>query len=234
MIPLRDENPASLTPVVTRVLIAINVAVFLYELLLGPQLREFLFTWGMIPERITLALQNHDEPVLTAALTAFTSMFLHGGWMHLIGNMWYLAIFGDNVEDRLGHVGYLFFYFAAGLAAAAVHWYTNSDSRVPTVGASGAIAGVLGAYAAAYPGARVITLVPLFPIFVQVIALPALVVLGLWFVLQFFSGFLTIGAAGAGIAFWAHVGGFAFGFLVMKLFGAPRRPREPSEAWVEH
>jgi rhomboid family protein len=234
MIPLRDENPASTTPVVTRVLIAINVAVFLYQIVLGPQLRDFIFTWGMIPARVTLALHAHEEPLLGALLPAFTSMFLHGGWMHLIGNMWYLAIFGDNVEDRLGHAGYLAFYLVAGLAAAAVHWYTHSDSRVPTVGASGAIAGVLGAYLAVYPRARVITLVPLFPIFVQIVALPALVVLGLWFVFQFFSGFLARGMTGGGIAFWAHIGGFAFGFVAMKVIGlAGSRPREVSGAWVD-
>jgi membrane associated rhomboid family serine protease len=231
MIPLRDENPSSITPVVTRVLIVVNALVFLYQLMLGPQLRDFLFTWGMIPERITLALQGHEEPLVAALLPAFTSMFLHGGWMHLIGNMWYLAIFGDNVEDRLGHVGYLFFYLVSGLAAAAVHWATNSGSRVPTVGASGAIAGVLGAYAALYPRARVITLLPFFPFFVQVVALPALVVLGLWFVFQFASGFLASGMSGAGIAFWAHVGGFAFGFLTMKVLGGTRSRR--GEAWVQ-
>ncbi len=230
MIPLRDENPSSTVPILTRALIVVNVLVFVYQLWLGPYLREFLFTWGMVPERITLALHAHEEPVLLAVLPAFTSMFLHGGWMHLIGNMWYLAIFGDNVEDRFGHVGYLAFYLASGFTAAAVHWYTNQGSRVPTVGASGAIAGVLGAYAAAYPTARVVTLIPLFPIFVQVVALPALVVLGLWFVLQLFSGWLSLGGTGGGIAFWAHVGGFAFGFVTMKLFGGVRRP---SRAWVE-
>jgi hypothetical protein len=190
----------------------------------------FFFDWGMVPERITLAARLQQEPFAGAALPALTSMFLHGGWMHLIGNMWYLWIFGDNVEDRLGHVPYLLFYVAAGLAAALVHYLTDPHSTVPTVGASGAIAGVLGGYAVAFPRARVITLVPLFPFFVQVMALPALLVLGLWFVLQFFNGALSLGGAGGGIAFWAHVGGFVFGLLAMMAAGAAR-PRRPG-AWI--
>jgi membrane associated rhomboid family serine protease len=143
--------------------------------------------------------------------------------------MWYLWIFGDNVEDRLGHGRFLLFYLASGLVAGGVQYFTHPFASVPTVGASGAIAGVLGAYAVAFPRARVVTLVPLFPFF-QVIALPALVVLGLWFALQFFSGALSLAttSAGGGIAFWAHVGGFAFGFLLMRVAG-----RRRSGAWIE-
>ncbi len=230
MIPLRDENPSSKVPVVTRLLIAINVVMFAYEIWLGPALRPFILEWGLRPARLTLALRYGEGSFLAPGLTLVTSMFLHGGWAHLIGNMWYLWIFGDNVEDRLGHARYLLFYFAAGVAAALVQAAITPMSRLPTVGASGAIAGVLGAYAVAFPRARVITLVPVF-FFIQIMALPALVVLGLWFVLQFFSGALVLASAGTpgggGIAFWAHIGGFAFGVLVMlaRGRGGARRTR---------
>jgi len=230
MIPLRDENPSHSVPVVTRSLIAINAAMFLYELALGPGLRDFMLQWGEVPARVTLAFHFREEPITPVALTFLSSMFLHGGWAHLLGNMWYLWIFGDNVEDRLGAVRYFLFYLLAGVIAALAHWLTNPGSRLPTVGASGAIAGVLGAYAVAFPRARVVTLVPLFPFF-QVVALPALLVLGLWFVFQFFSGALSLGyGAGGGVAWWAHIGGFAFGALTMKAFG---RPRRRLEAWQD-
>ena len=237
MIPLRDENPSSTTPVVTRVLIALNIAAFLYELSMGSYLGYFVRGWGLIPERISLALSG-AEPVPGALLTVFTSMFLHGGWIHLVGNMWYLHIFGDNIEDRLGHLRFLGFYLAAGAVSAALHMLANPGSPIPTVGASGAIAGVLGAYAYAFPRARVITLVPIF-ILLQVMALPALVVLGLWFVVQIFSGSLALGTgATGGVAWWAHIGGFAFGVLFMALFGRGERPagaapEAPSRAWVD-
>ena len=237
MIPLRDENPSSTPPIFTRLLIAVNVAMFVYEIWLGPGLRPFLLQWGLTPASLSLALHGQGS-LAGPAVTLFTSTFLHGGWAHLIGNMWYLWIFGDNVEDRLGHVRFLLFYLAAGIVAGLVQWFVTPASRLPTVGASGAIAGVLGAYAVAFPRARVITLVPVFFI-IQIMALPALVVLGLWFVLQFFSGALSLAAAGApggewsgGIAFWAHIGGFAFGALAMMLLGGRRR-RNGSRAWVE-
>jgi membrane associated rhomboid family serine protease len=151
-------------------------------------------------------------------------MFLHGGWMHLAGNMWYLWIFGDNVEDRLGRGRFVFFYLAAGVASVLIHFVTHPSSAAPTVGASGAIAGVLGAYMLAFPHARVVTLIPFFPFF-QVVALPALVVLGLWFVFQFFSGLFALGFSGhaGGVAWWAHIGGFAVGYLGMLVLGGGRR-----------
>ena len=160
-------------------------------------------------------------------------MFLHGGWAHLLGNMWYLWIFGDNVEDRFGSVRFLLFYLTAGVSASLLHVVSNSASPLPTLGASGAIAGVLGAYAVTYPRARVITLVPFFPFF-QVVPLPALLVLGLWFVIQFFAGALSVGyglAAGGGVAWWAHLGGFLFGALVAHPAGPARR--RSSGAWAE-
>src|SRR5689334_22257620 len=205
MIPIRDENPSATVPVVTRLIIAVNVVVFVYELLLGPDLKPFMMEWGLVPERLTLALRFGEESWLAPGLTLLSSMFLHGGWMHLIGNMWYLWIFGDNVEDRFGHGAYLLFYLGAGIVAALVQYATNPVSSLPTVGASGAIAGVLGSYAVAFPRARVITLLPLF-VFIQIIPMPALLVLGLWFVLQFFSGALALAsAASGGVAFWAHI-----------------------------
>ena len=232
MFPLRDENPSHSTPVITRVLIVMNVAAFVYQIMLGEALGPFVYAWGMVPARVTLAVQYGDEPITGPGLTLLTSMFLHGGWFHLIGNMWYLWIFGDNVEDRLGRARFLIFYLLSGIIAALLHYALNPTSRLPTVGASGAIAGVLGGYLVAFPRARILTLVPLFPFF-QMMALPAVIVLGLWFVMQFFSGFLSLGfgGAGGGVAWWAHVGGFAFGLIVMKLVGAGR-PRR-SEAWVE-
>jgi membrane associated rhomboid family serine protease len=205
--------------------------VFLYELALGPELRGFMSEWGLVPQRLSLALSNGSEPVMAAGFPLMTSMFLHGGWPHLIGNMWYLAIFGDNIEDRLGRGGFTVFYLLAGLAGGLLHYVFNSASPIPTVGASGAIAGVLGAYLAAFPRARIITLVPLFPIF-QLMALPALVVLGLWFVIQFFSGAMALAwtAGGGGVAWWGHIGGFAFGFVAMKLLGRDRsRPPAPAD-----
>lgn len=222
MIPLRDENPSSRAPVVTRALIALNCALFVYELALGPELRRFMFEWGMVPLRLTLSLQGGDD-LVPAWGTLLTSTFLHGGWAHLLGNMWYLAIFGDNVEDRLGRLRYLIFYLAAGLAGGLLHYGFSSASRVPTVGASGAIAGVLGAYVVAFPRARVLTLVPLFPFF-QLMALPAAIVLGVWFLFQFFSGALSLAwsSAEGGVAWWGHVGGFGFGLIAMALAG--RRP----------
>ena len=224
MFPLRDENPLRITPVVTRGLIALNVGVFVYELALGDALPGFVRTFALVPSRFELAVHG-VAPFHSAALPLLSSIFLHGGWAHLIGNMWYLWIFGDNIEDRVGHVRFVLFYLAGGLFAGLVHVLTNSHSMLPTVGASGAIAGVLGAYAAAFPRTRVITLVPLFPFF-PVVALPALLVLGFWFLMQFASGTLALaGGLSGGVAWWAHIGGFVYGYILMLLLGGP--PRRP-------
>jgi len=228
MIPLRDDNPRRTTPLVTRSLIAANTLAFFYELSLGRDLGAFVQGWGLVPQRLALAAGG-GEPIVSAGLTIFTSMFLHGGWLHLIGNMWYLWIFGDNVEDVLGHAGFLAFYLIGGAVSALLHTAFNASSPVPTVGASGAIACVLGAYAVLFPRARVVTLVPIV-FFFQIVALPALLVLGLWFVIQFFSGTLAVGSgADAGVAWWAHIGGFVFGMAV----AAAIRRRPSSRAWVE-
>jgi membrane associated rhomboid family serine protease len=210
MIPLRDTVQSSRFPVVTVSIICVNVLVFLVELNLGPAgLERLFFSWGIVPLRFT-------HPRLEANyLTLLSSMFLHGGWMHIIGNMWSLWIFGDNVEDRMGRAGFLCFYLLSGLAAGAVHIMTNPISRVPTVGASGAIAGVMGAYLLLFPHSTVVTLVPIF-FFMQVIEVPAILFLGFWFLTQLFSGTLSLAAAGAqagGVAWWAHIGGFVVGFL---------------------
>jgi membrane associated rhomboid family serine protease len=233
LIPLRDENPSGSTPYVTYGLIALNVLVFLYEVSLGSALTQFATTWGLIPRLATRALGGGGDLLWDAVVPAGTSMFLHGGWLHLIGNCWYLWIFGDNVEDRLGHLRYLVFYLGAGLASGALHVASSPGSVVPTVGASGAIAGVLGAYLLMFPRARVVTLVPLF-VFIQLMALPAVLVLGLWFVFQFFSGAMSLLYStnqSGGVAWWGHIGGFTFGVLVTLAFGlrAPRRSR----AWAE-
>jgi membrane associated rhomboid family serine protease len=225
LIPLRDENPSATVPLVTRALIALNLAVFVYEVLLGPELRPFLFDWGFVPVRLTLAVRYGDLPLLPAVLPVLTSMFLHGGWSHLIGNLWYLWIFGDNVEDVLGHAGFLVFYLVCGVVATLLHYLTGPVAEVPTVGASGAIAAVLGAYVAAFPRARVFTLLPIFPFF-QVVPLPAFFMLGLWFLFQFVLGLGALGNSGSGgIAFWAHIGGFVAGLVVMRAFVLARRSR---------
>ena len=228
MIPLRDENPSGSAPAVTITLITLNVLVFVYEVLQGPALHSFIMSWGFVPARFTSSLQGGAEPLLMPALTLFSSMFLHGGWGHLLGNMWFLWIFGDNIEDRFGKLGYLLFYLAAGVAAVLVHYALGTRSAVPTVGASGAIAGVLGAYLVAYPKARVVTLIPLIFI-MHMVALPAVVLLGLWFLFQFLSqaAAASMSAAGGGVAYAAHIGGFVFGVVTMLLLRGRTAPREP-------
>ncbi len=214
MIPLRDTNPSRTIPVVNYFLITMNVIVFLYEFSLSKEMADFVFQFGLIPLNFTGDLQSFQVNPGTI-LPLFTSMFLHGGWMHLLGNMLFLFIFGDNVEDRFGHLKYFFFYIIAGLAAAFTQIYMFPDSNVPMVGASGAIAGVLGAYVFMYPTAKITTLIPIF-FFFQIIELPAFLFLGIWFLLQIISGMfaLGIGADAGGIAWWAHIGGFAAGAVL--------------------
>jgi len=216
MLPLRDDIPSSRFPAVTLAIIAANLLVFLHELKLGPQLEDMLVQFAVIPARYTQPEVAEQFTASQQLFAFFSSMFLHGGWVHLIGNMWTLWIFGDNVEDRLGRVRYLALYLASGVAAALMHIYTNAGSLVPTIGASGAIAGVMGAYFRFYPFARVETIIPPF-FFGPTLVLPAVVFLGWWFFLQFFNGAISLGARGqgfSGIAWWAHVGGFLFGFTI--------------------
>jgi membrane associated rhomboid family serine protease len=215
VIPLRDTVPSTRVPVVNLALIAANVAVFAYEASLGRGLERFLFAYGLVPRSFSVA-------------TLFTSMFLHGGLMHLLGNMLFLYIFGDNVEDRLGHVRYLVFYLLAGVAAGAVQTLTNPESAIPMVGASGAIAGVSGAYFLFFPTARVVTLIPIF-FFLQIVEVPAVFFLLIWFLWQLLSGVAALGGAEAGgVAVWAHVGGFVAGMVL----GPALRGRRPAPRWA--
>ncbi len=215
MIPIRDTIPSRRFPLVTIALIAGNVAVFVYELSLGEKLPAFTTEYGVRPAHVMAAVGAHAY--LDAGIPFFTAMFLHGGWIHLLGNMLYLWIFGDNVEDTMGHQRFLLFYVLSGLAAGAAQVYVNPASDVPMVGASGAIAGVLGGYILLFPRSRVLTLVPIF-IFITFMEIPAIVFLGLWFLMQFLSGTLALSAettATGGVAWWAHVGGFATGVVLV-------------------
>ncbi len=220
MIPLRDDNPISITPIVTWALIAVNVLVFLYQISLGPNAgQRFVFQFGAIPAVI---VGERGLPVglavIPPGMSIVTSMFLHGGWMHLIGNMWFLWIFGNNIEEAMGHFRFAAFYGLCGFLASASHIFANPESVLPTIGASGAIAGALGAYIMLYPRARVWTLIFLF-FFIRLMYIPAWVVLGGWIFLQFLNGSMASGTQDTGgIAFWAHVGGFIAGVLLVGLF----------------
>lgn len=217
MLPLSDSAKTQRTPWVNLTLILINVVVFLYELSLGPRLGSFIDRWAVVPAQVTAVLQHAPGAHPAALLTLVTAMFLHGGWLHIGGNMLFLWIFGDNVEDRLGHGRYLGFYFACGIVANLAQVAMDPLSSVGAIGASGAIAGVLGAYAITYPGARISVLLPVFFLF-TLLDVPALIMIGVWFAIQFFSGVATLGAASmqsGGVAWWAHVGGFLFGILLM-------------------
>jgi len=224
LIPLKDLNPRRGFPVINTLLILTNVVVFLYQLTLPARLENSLaFAFGTVPARFPSFLGGHTS-FEAAFLPLLTSMFLHGGFLHLAGNMLFLWIFGDNVEDYFGHFGYLLFYLACGIGGGLLHVLFNLSSPVPAIGASGAIAGVLGAYIILYPGARILTLV-----FIFLVPLPALVVLGLWFVLQVLEAFNTMGLgprAAGGVALWAHVGGFLLGLLLTRAaLNRNRRPR---------
>ena len=226
MIPLKDNIPSSRTPVITIGLIVINVLVYLNQLTLPPRAAvRFVYLYGLIPLEISSGDLMVPHPVPLYG-TILTSMFVHGGLFHLAGNMLYLWIFGDNVEDSLGRVRYLLFYLLSGVGAAAAQILSDPHSKIPMVGASGAISGVLGAYLLLYPHARVVTLV-FFGWFVRVIEIRALIVLGFWIVVQLVSGLLTWGAQVGGVAWFAHVGGFVAG-LVMVL---PLRRREAQSEW---
>jgi membrane associated rhomboid family serine protease len=213
VIPLRDTIPSTRLPLVNYALIVANVAVFVHEASLGARFEAFVRAWGLVPSEFSPA-------------TLATSMFLHGSWLHLLGNMLYLYIFGDNVEDRLGHARYAAFYLLCGAGAGAAQALTDPASTVPMVGASGAIAGVSGAYLLFFPRARVVTLVPIF-LFLHVIEIPAVFFLVVWFLWQLGSGVATLGAAArgdvGGVAFWAHVGGFVAGMILGPALRGPRR-----------
>lgn len=225
MIPIRDNNPRRTTPVVNTTLIIINVLAFFWELSLGPALPGELQAMAFIPARFWVPGYLPQD-----SFSMVVSMFLHGGWLHLLGNMLYLWIFGDNIEDRLGHIRYIIFYFACGIAAALAHAFMSPNSSLPAIGASGAIAGVLGAYIVLFPTARVMTFIPI-GFYLMMRELPAILVLGLWFVIQFFVGFASLGVKTAdtagGVAYFAHIGGFVAGVILILLLGGKRR-RSPA------
>ena len=226
MFPLRDENPTELVPYITVAIIAVNVAVWMLVQGAGVDmqaLQQSVCTFGAIPSEITgqtdaarsvRALQCPTGGLTWTALV--TSMFLHGGWMHLIGNMWFLWIFGNNIEDSMGHLRFLLFFLLTGLAASAGHILSSPGSTVPMVGASGAISGIMGAYLVLYPRVRILTLF-FFIIFIRIFPLPAWVMLAYWFAIQLLSGTSTP-ATGSGVAYWAHIGGFVAGLVLVKLF----------------
>ncbi|MGQ9557303.1 MAG: rhomboid family intramembrane serine protease [Desulfurispora sp.] len=221
MIPLRDSTRSLRRPYVNWLLIALNLYVFLKEVMLPRDMLGQLFLlYGLIPADVYYVLAT-GGPILPVLFTLITSTFLHGGWLHVLGNMLYLFIFGDNVEDRLGHWRYLFFYLAAGVAAGAVQVLAAPTSQVPVVGASGAVAGVLGAYFITFPRARVLTLVPIL-FFFTIVEVPAVIFLAIWFVLQVFNGTASISQSADMVAWWAHIGGFIFGMLAIKIL-APFR-----------
>jgi membrane associated rhomboid family serine protease len=214
MLPLYDTVRTRKFPFINIVLIAANVLAFLYESQLNsPALENFIFAWGLIPAHLT------GDPS-TAWTTIFTAMFLHGGWFHLLSNMWFLHIFGDNVEARLGGGRYLIFYLLSGVAAVMLQTYILPTSQVPMIGASGAIAGVLGAYLISFPRSRIASLVPILFIF-TIIEVPAVIFLVFWFIIQLYSGLFAMqgaSASGSGIAWWAHIGGFVFGVIMVSFF----------------
>jgi membrane associated rhomboid family serine protease len=217
MIPLRDTQPSSTTPYVTVAIIVVNVLVFLHQVSLDPyELNHFIARYAIVPDRFQFS-------------DMITSMFMHGGWMHLIGNMWFLWIYGDNVEDVVGHGKFVLFYLLCGIAASAVHVMISPYSRIPTLGASGAIAGVMGAYLVKFPHSRIITLVPVF-VFLTTMEIPAVFMLLYWFVIQIFSGVGSIGysnvsSQGGGVAWFAHIGGFLAGIVLVYVLGTRERFR---------
>jgi membrane associated rhomboid family serine protease len=220
MIPLRDDNPTTIPPVVTIGIIVLCSLVFLWQQSLSQEAGTIaVYAYGVVP---TVLFGNDSLPPdiarIPPELSIVTSMFMHGGWMHIIGNMLYLWIFGNNIEDRLGHVRFVLFYLLCGAAAALAQSLANTHSEVPMIGASGAIAGVLGAYLVLFPRAHVLVLIPL-GFFTQLMRLPALLVLGFWFVLQFIQGALMAPGEGGGVAYWAHIGGFVAGIVLIFLLG---------------
>jgi membrane associated rhomboid family serine protease len=236
-IPIRDDNPRESFPVVTVALIAINTLVHIYQATMGPERAEiFIKATGVIPLEITTLTDivrwpDQPEALLPIPLTLVTSIFVHGDWLHLISNMWYLWLFGDNVEDSMGHVRYVVFYLLCGLAAAGAQIAVGPNSIIPMVGASGAIAGVLGGYALQYPRARVHCLL-FIVIIIQIVVIPAFVVLGLWFVLQLVRGFAAESISS--VAWFAHIGGFLAGLALIKLFARSRGPGDPGPGGREN
>jgi membrane associated rhomboid family serine protease len=217
MIPFKDVNPTKRFPFVTVSLIVINTLVFFYELSLGEANNYFIYNFGAIPGELIKLKNVQDSELIHPVLSIFTSMFIHGGWLHLIGNMLYLWVFGDNLEDKLGHVKFFIFYLVVGFLGQFGHFITNIHSTIPAIGASGAIAGVLGGYILLFPRAKIYTILPL-GFFIRVIELPAFVVLGFWFLIQIINGIALASLPGGGVAWFAHIGGFISGLILVKVF----------------
>lgn len=218
MIPIRDTTPTATVPVVNNALIGINVAVFLLEVLQGQSGESFIYTYGLVPARYTIDHIGRHFNGFQQVFAWLSFMFLHGGIWHLLSNMWFLHIFGDNVEDRLGPARYLLFYLCCGLASGLSHFLLNLHSVAPVIGASGAVAGVMGGYFLLHPRSRILTLVPIviIPFFFEI---PAFFFLGFWFLLQFFNAAASTGTTG-GVAWWAHIGGFVCGMVFLKMINA--------------
>lgn len=220
MFPLKDDIPSRNLPVVNVLLIIANILSFVYELSLGPQLESFIVTHGFVPVRFSAELAGNFMP-LASYLPVFSSMFIHGGLLHVFSNLWMLWIFGDNVEDRMGHGRYLLFYLLCGVGAAFAQFWANPQAQSPMIGASGAISGVLGAYFLLYPRARILTFIPIFILF-YLVEVPAYFFIGFWFLLQFLQGAaqqVIVGRlAEGGVAWWAHVGGFVAGVILLYFF----------------
>ena len=227
MVPIRDNNPIKIVPVVTYTLVAINIVMYVYELSLGNDLEPFFQQWAMVPKQLTLSFQGAPTTLPHPAwITLITSQFLHGSIWHLGSNMLFLWVFGNNIEDKLGHVKFTIFYLTCGILAGLSHWFFSTLSSIPSLGASGAIAGVMGAYILRFPRAEIITLIPL-GFFFWTIRVPAMFFLGFWFLQQAFLSFASLnGMAGGGVAYWAHAGGFVFGAILGPLLGllSDRRP----------
>lgn len=231
MVPLRDDNPTSSKPRVTIALIIINIFVFLFQINLGPkQLEIFWNVFAIVPIQLTASFRGLLEFPLLEWMTLITSQFLHGGFLHIGGNMLYLWVFGNNIEDQLGHVRFLIFYLGCGALAGLTQWIFDPASGVPTLGASGAIAGIMGAYILRFPRAQIVTLIPLL-FFFFTIRIPALYFLGFWFIQQALYGLLSLGGevnvGSGGVAYWAHAGGFVFGLILGPMLGLMPVKRPP-------
>ena len=226
MIPLKDNSKTSTFPIVNTTFIVINILLFIYEIWFTKDLQLFFYQYGLVPYVVTTDLQIG---IAHRVYPFFTSMFLHSGWFHIIGNMLFLYIFGDNIEDRMGHFKYLIFYILIGLIAALIQFLSSINSTVPIIGASGAISGVIGAYLLFYPKAKILTIVPIL-FFIRIIYIPATVFILIWFVFQFIGGIGSLNRAGdvGGVAFWAHLGGFLAGLIIAQYFDTSKNIRQKS------
>lgn len=219
MVPLHDNNPTRTTPYITFGLIGANIFIFLFQIMLPPPaLEQFIRTWGVVPLALSASLQGELSNLVW--ITLITSQFLHGGLLHIAGNMLYLWVFGNNIEDRMGHIRFLLFYLVCGVLAALSQWFFDQTSPIPLVGASGAIAGIMGAYILRFPKAQILTLLPIF-FYITTIRIPAYLFLGFWFVQQALYSVASLGVetGGGGVAYWAHAGGFVFGALLGPALG---------------